>query len=77
MFTTHTDNSKLTGPFNVEGLPGESASCFHHNLPLNKSQIYEHVSRRNPALICSFQAQREEQREGDYQLGSALSPAAE
>ena len=69
MFTTHTDNSKLTGPINVEGLPGKSASSFDPNLPLNKSQIYEHVSRRNPALIRSFQAQRRNS-ERDYQLGS-------
>lgn len=53
---TQTDNSKLTGRSSVEGLAGKNASSFNPNLPLNKSQIYEHVSRRNPALICSFQA---------------------
>lgn len=56
LYHTHTDKSKLTGPFSVERLPGKSASSFNPNLPLNKSQIHEHVSRRNPVLIYSLQA---------------------
>lgn len=38
IFTTHVDNSKLTGPYSVERLPGGRASCFYPNLPPYKSQ---------------------------------------
>lgn len=50
--------------------------CFNPNLPPCKSpppprpqkkkKIHEHVSRRNPALICSFQARRRTASGRDY-----------